>query len=957
VAKAILNLSSYSGGLNDKTNPRDILDNEFESLDTFAIDIPGKLSVMGAGYEHNLTPLTSSVDIQQGTDLWHMNTDRRVLDGSLSNRELLLINDRANSSVSVYDIAATNQDTTIDYGTTAQELEVNIVDGAIRIVPTNPQQDYVDTGIDTVGTHNTTVTSITVNGFVLISFSTGDIISITVDGTTEKLYIDGMDIFLNTLTVIRGYQSTTAVAPPAGASILKDGASERAKWFGYLNATKNLGNQAAGALIKSSVGWKSVNSYLESSLGAFTYIPKDTSLLTGPTINGLALPLTHDSTFHVVSHTNGTLSYHEDITVTSSVGGYQNSDIVKYFGVGSKIVILDNTATPVARKFTIDVIDAANGKLTVNPRPSGYTLPQNNTISHINYENTGTLNGFIRRLPIANIIDSSSNYGSLSFYLYPGDTTTNSGTGKWFDTTDTKTYFYQQLTYLDDQESDMEYIGEMTSAIADRKLFLQAWGRISDNDRLKGVKVFYREATVETGSIEALKAIDTIPKYLLFEIDYRKGIRFSNSDEWGKFGFHDAIANNKIYHYPAQEFSTITPIVNLSEGINFLESGRTYFKTPPVTEVAIERDKNIIGQGKTYYKTSTLLNRRLYVGNVGYVDSITSAIKHSNDTVFKSAVNKFDYFTYNNRIDVEVNDGEDIIKLESLNGRLYEFKKNTLYIINVTRDIEYLESTLEFRGIEKKHHSIKGEGFIAWFNKNGVYMTNGKNTKELLLDKKGEPRLKYWKDNYYHDDAVIGFLPEEKMLIITHASGQNNSTSTDKQKVLLYDLKSGAWSYGSKRLPALNTTNLIVTNEGQISWISKDSTNYKFRYFNSTPNKLLNTSNIDEMALKTKEFTFGKPSVDKKIISVYLSYKNGNGITVYGFRQDGQEEILATLEGDAETSFKTLRINMREAKTEFVDKKSFNSVKSFGLRMSGSDVATDFEINDIQVIFREKSVK
>ena len=78
---------------------------------------------------------------------------------------------------------------------------------------------------------------------------------------------------------------------------------------------------------------------------------------------------------------------------------------------------------------------------------------------------------------------------------------------------------------------------------------------------------------------------------------------------------------------------------------------------------------------------------------------------------------------------------------------------------------------------------------------------------------------------------------------------------------------------------------------------------------------------------------------------------------MYGYRNDGQEEILATLEGDGETSFKTLRINMREAKTEFIDKKSFNSVKSFGLRMSGSDVATDFEVNDIQIIFREKSVK
>lgn len=953
MAKAILNLSNYSGGLNDKTNSRDILDNEFQSLDTFAIDIPGKLGVMGAGYEHGITPLTSSTDIQQGTDLWHMNTDRRVLDGSLSNRELLLINDRANYRVSVYDVAATNLDSNIVYGTSGQEVEVNMVDGAVRVVPSNPQAAYIDTGIDTVGAHSTTATTITVNGFVLISFKTGDIISITVSGTTEKMYVDGIDIFANTLTVIRGYEGTTAVAPGDGASIFKDGASDRPKWFGYLNATKHFGNQAAGVLIKSSVGWKTVDSYLSSSIGAFTYIPRTTSLTNGPKINGVNLERTSDSTFHVVSHADGDTGQ-SNITVTSSVGGYQNSDIVKYFAIGTKIEITDNNST--ARQFTVQYVDA-NGFLKVTPQIAVYNLPANNDVNYLNYENSGTSSGFIRRLPVANIQDSTDNYGSLSFYLYPGDTTANSGTGKWFDTVDTKLYLYQQLTYLDDQESEIEFIGEMQSSTADKKLFLQMWGRVSNNDRVKGAKIYYREATVEAGSIEALKSVDTVPKYLLFEIDYRRGLRFSNSDEWNKLGYNTSIANNKIYYYPAQEFTTINPTVNLSGGISFLESERIYFKTPPVTEVGIERGKNVIGQAKTYYKTSTILNRRLYVGNVAYVDPVTNLLKYSNDTVFKSIVNQFDYFTYNNRIDVEVNDGEDIIKLESLSGRLYEFKKNTLYVINVTRDIEYLERTLEFRGIEKKHHSIKGEGFIAWFNKNGVFLTNGKAVKELLLDQKGEPRLKDWKTNYYNDNAIIGFLPEEKMLIITHASGQNNSTSADKQKVLLYDLKSGAWSHGSKRISALNTTNLIVTNDGKVSWISKDGTNYKFRYFNSSPSKLLNTLKIDEMALKTKEFTFGKPSVNKKIISVYLSYKNGNGITLYGYRNDGQEEILATLEGDGETSFKTLRINMREAKTEFIDKKSFNSVKSFGLRMSGSDVATDFEVNDIQIIFREKSVK
>ena len=171
-------------------------------------------------------------------------------------------------------------------------------------------------------------------------------------------------------------------------------------------------------------------------------------------------------------------------------------------------------------------------------------------------------------------------------------------------------------------------------------------------------------------------------------------------------------------------------------------------------------------------------------------------------------------------------------------------------------------------------------------------------------------------------------------------------------------MKAFALYVRSKGFELEATTNFITNNAGDILWFSKyDSTNIELRKWNTSPSKLNNTVNIDEMALKTKEFTFGKPSVDKKIISVYLSYKNGDGVVLRGFRNDGQEEILATLDGSSESNFKTLHIKIREAKTEFSDKKAFDKIKGFGLRFSGSDVATDFEINDIQIIFREKSVK
>ena len=130
----------------------------------------------------------------------------------------------------------------------------------------------------------------------------------------------------------------------------------------------------------------------------------------------------------------------------------------------------------------------------------------------------------------------------------------------------------------------------------------------------------------------------------------------------------------------------------------------------------------------------------------------------------------------------------------------------------------------------------------------------------------------------------------------------------------------------------------------------------ELQHWSNTPSKLTDTHQINEMALKTKDYTFGDPSVDKKIISVYLNYKNGEGITLYGFSGD-TEEVLATLEGTNETNNKTLHVKIKDVNNTFDTIDAFKKVKSFGLRLDGEDIEPDFEINDIQIIFRGKSVK
>ena len=104
--KEVLDLRSFSGGLNNNTNPRDLDATEFQELKGLSLETPGKLKVSGAVK----TYLSSSADeekftttLNHGNGLFHFNSDRDPNDAALSNTELLLINDVTNHKVKVFD--------------------------------------------------------------------------------------------------------------------------------------------------------------------------------------------------------------------------------------------------------------------------------------------------------------------------------------------------------------------------------------------------------------------------------------------------------------------------------------------------------------------------------------------------------------------------------------------------------------------------------------------------------------------------------------------------------------------------------------------------------------------------------------------------------------------------------------------------------------------------------------
>ena len=168
-------------------------------------------------------------------------------------------------------------------------------------------------------------------------------------------------------------------------------------------------------------------------------------------------------------------------------------------------------------------------------------------------------------------------------------------------------------------------------------------------------------------------------------------------------------------------------------GNNWLKKCALIKKISPDSANLIDTFKTINGYGATTksinakYKTAVIHGRRSYIGNVRQDG------KNFPDRMLKSLVNKFDVFPDTvGRIDVAINDGESIVKLEAFADRILQFKENNLYIINVSENVDFLEDTLVGKGCAFDYHSTKTDFGIAWFNKFGVYFFDGRQVLNLL---------------------------------------------------------------------------------------------------------------------------------------------------------------------------------------------------------------------------------
>ena len=315
-----------------------------------------------------------------------------------------------------------------------------------------------------------------------------------------------------------------------------------------------------------------------------------------------------------------------------------------------------------------------------------------------------------------------------------------------------------------------------------------------ETPRLAGAKIYF-----------SLIKDSTEAKYLLLDIDFTKGIRKGDSSTYEAWADEGASA---VYECPAASFESNH---NDADGPT---AGETLILKDPPSIYSYESQTGHFAFEETSatFKSSCLLNRRIYAGNV-----IQNGVSY-NDRMIKSPVNSFDKFPELNLIDAAINDGDDIVKLVAFGDRILQFKRKTLYVINASQDQEYLEAQYALMGIDRPYQSVDTPYGIVWCNRSGVYIYSGEGTiANITRDKLDTATDWDWQtDTDGRGLASIGFDDKSDKIIIMR---NVKASGTRADEILVYDMRTKSWVFGDDKVTSsANKSNMFLDPTGNLIW-------------------------------------------------------------------------------------------------------------------------------------------
>ena len=396
-------------------------------------------------------------------------------------------------------------------------------------------------------------------------------------------------------------------------------------------------------------------------------------------------------------------------------------------------------------------------------------------------------------------------------------------------------------------------------------------------------------------------------------------------------------------------------VYNTSDSEYLFEVDHDFLATPNLVDSYLSRTgiEDSTPAVKANYATATIVGRKAYIGNVKILNEDGST-EIKGDAMLKSPPNKFDIFPSTSIVEASINDGESIVKLETFADRILQYKQDTLYIINVAQDVEFLEDVHKYKGVKHPSMVCKTDYGIAWVNELGCYFYDGKQVRNLL-EKEGRKLISdsVWQTFIAESatsSSMIGYIPEKRQLIIT----KSNLATTNSGDVFLYDMVTRSWTFGNTKMADVLKSNFIV-HQNKLCYMVTDTSN-GFLKWNTT------LASSAEFEVITKDIDFGEPGRNKKVYKVLITYDTGNATSNVQVDYDINGGTTFPYDFANGTNFASTELatangwKVAELKPDVPSEA--NNIKSFKLRFAtDGTVPAGFRINDISIIYKAKRPK
>jgi hypothetical protein len=438
---------------------------------------------------------------------------------------------------------------------------------------------------------------------------------------------------------------------------------------------------------------------------------------------------------------------------------------------------------------------------------------------------------------------------------------------------------------------------------------------------IQGMRVYLRNLTA--GDEEYV---------LLIDVDFEQGSRISLTDEF------DAFADKVDYAITDDSRNDESNTTAYEVKQANIETYSTINGFAP-NEHAIHFYNDTFG-----YKTAVVANQRAFVGNVKYKDAVNKT-KIMGDRIQYSPTLRYDTFPQTYFIDIGANDGDEIVKLLEFRDRLFVYKKNKLFIINISSNTDagwYLEGEFLNRGVTNPNAVIKTDIGIIWANEHGLFAFS-RGIQKLSEFIKEET----WRTNLDNDNIMVGFVPKRNQVLVVKDC--NNVADAG----YIYDLQTKSFvNIDEDNVLSMGgaadnrpISNFILLNNELCTFVDdtlNSDNNNKLKFFD------VDTDVSQSIDIQTPAFTQGGESVDKKYYSVYVTYQNnGSGLQLKAKYND-------TTYADIFTSSNLLNSSSLITQEYVITTPVFK--KSIQLQIVGT-TATDFELQDITIVARAKGVR